>query len=586
MAKLTQAVGYLRCSTEMQEDSPDQQKKEILNFSAHNDYDVIAWFTDFGKSGTTFEQRSEFQRMRRIVETKPEFKAVICYDESRWGRAIDAEENTYWRVYFRKYGVDVVLVKTSIDPKNEFAPMMKAFEGVQASQYSKKLSELTLRGCLNNGIYSSGGFPPYGYKRIAVNLKTGVRRDLKDGEWSVNGQEKVIWALGERSEVKMVITIFEERAIGKSYHSIAEKLNEDCIPSIVRGRWKSKDQKWSKCSVRGILENRAYLGERTYNKNSMSKIIATQKGLPFSQDTSFPHWIKDQQEWIVTQNAHPAIITQDLWEKAQMYRCIRTKKYHRWDSIKTEYLLSGLLFCSKCGYAFQGWSALKKDHRYFRYMDSGYKNKGICSKLVLNRDKLEKYAIIRVKETLLNPNILQRVERYLNLMIKNQPQTERSERLEQKRQLDAIKGKIQNIVEAIESRPSGVKLEPLLKRLESLESEEKELQGQMNLQKQSAEEILNVRQIQKAIQDFVQNFEKYFDQALLYEKKLMLQKCIKTIIVDREKNVVRFILHQIPAILPQIDRILKKSPAPNGLGSDSSGGGIRTLDLRIMIPTL
>jgi len=44
-----------------------------------------------------------------------------------------------------------------VDPKNEFAPMLKAFEGVQASQYSKKLSELTLRGAKNNGIYSNGG---------------------------------------------------------------------------------------------------------------------------------------------------------------------------------------------------------------------------------------------------------------------------------------------------------------------------------------------------------------------------------------------------------------------------------------------
>ena len=65
-------------------------------------------------------------------------------------------------------------------------------------------------------MYSNGGFPPLGYKRVAINLKTGVKRDLRDGEWSISNQEKVIWALGEKTEVKTVVTIFERRAEGQS----------------------------------------------------------------------------------------------------------------------------------------------------------------------------------------------------------------------------------------------------------------------------------------------------------------------------------------------------------------------------------
>jgi DNA invertase Pin-like site-specific DNA recombinase len=170
------AVGYVRCSTEMQEDSPAQQKKEIITFAESKSINIIEWFVDFGESGTTFQQRAEFMGLKRDVENNPNFAAVICYDESRWGRAIDAEENTFWRAYFRKYGVEVLLVKTPIDPRHEFAPMMKAFEGVQASSYSKKLSELTKRRAMSNGPYSNGGTAPYGYRRIAVNPKTGQRR--------------------------------------------------------------------------------------------------------------------------------------------------------------------------------------------------------------------------------------------------------------------------------------------------------------------------------------------------------------------------------------------------------------------------
>ena len=580
------AIGYIRCSTEMQEDSPDQQKTEILNFSAKNGYDVKAWFVDFGKSGTTFDQRPEFQRMKKIVENKPNFKAVICYDESRWGRAIDAEENTYWRVYFRKFGIDVVLVKTSIDPKHEYAPMLKAFEGVQASQYSKKLSELTLRGALNNGMYSNGGFPPLGYKRVAINLKSAAERELQDGEWSIPNQEKVIWALGEKSEMKTVLTIFEQRAAGQSYYSIAQALNKKGIPSIKRGRWKSRDEKWSKGSVKYVLENRAYLGERIYNKNSMSKIIASQKGVDLRLDKVFPHWRKNPNEWIVTKNAHPAIISEELWEKVQLLRRKRASYHPRWDSHKTEYLLSGMLICSECGYPFQGWSAAKKNHRYFRYMDGGFKNKGICSKLVFNRDKLERFAVERVKEVMASPNHLERVEKYLELMFKKEPQIERSERRDQKRQLDELKMKIQNIVEAIESRSNGIKLDTLMKRLEILESQEKELIEQINAKKQNVVNAHEIQMIKESVRSFVQDFDKYFDPATVFDKKLILQKCINTITIDRKKEMVRFHFNEVPAAIPQIGEMIKKNSVLSGLSSECRGGGIRTLDLRIMIPTL
>src|ERR1051325_11576070 len=201
---LIPAVGYVRCSTEMQEDSPEQQKIEISVFAQKYGYNIKEWFVDFGVSGTTFDQRLEFQRLRSRVENKPEFRAVICYDESRWGRAIDSEENGYWRVHFRRFGVEVVLVKTSVDRSNSYAAMIAAMEGAQASDYSKKLSEVTLRGAKNNTIYSNGGTAPYGYVRVAVNTKTENERKLKEGEWCISGQEKVKWGLGDSEEIEIV----------------------------------------------------------------------------------------------------------------------------------------------------------------------------------------------------------------------------------------------------------------------------------------------------------------------------------------------------------------------------------------------
>jgi hypothetical protein len=51
-------------------------------------------------------------------------------------------------------------------------------------------------------------------------------------------------------------------------------------------------------------------------------------------------------------------------------------------------------------------------------MDGGFKNKGICSKLVLKRDKLERFAVENIKEVMTHPHHLERIEKYPDLMFK------------------------------------------------------------------------------------------------------------------------------------------------------------------------
>jgi hypothetical protein len=51
------AVGYVRCSTDMQEDSVHQQKREIQKWADAHDYKLIEWYEDEGRSGIYFEHR-------------------------------------------------------------------------------------------------------------------------------------------------------------------------------------------------------------------------------------------------------------------------------------------------------------------------------------------------------------------------------------------------------------------------------------------------------------------------------------------------------------------------------------------------
>lgn len=550
MANEKKAVGYVRCSTELQEDSPTQQKKEIESYANREGYQIIGWFEDSGFSGTTFEQRPAFQRLRKRVENSPDFKYVICYDESRWGRAISSEDNTYYRVLFRKQGVTVVLVKTAVDPKNEFAPMISAMESVQASSHSKKLSELTLRGSKNNGIYSNGGPAPFGYKRVAVNLKTGEERDLPPGAWAIRYQEKVKLALGEPEEISAVKFIFEERAKGKSLARITEALNLRGIACPNHGRSRNKDHAWCIVAVKGILTNEAYYGARRYNRISESKIQAQAKGVFVSPHIKRFQFKNEKKDLVITENAHPAIVSKELWDRVSTFNRDPHDRHHCKNV--TRYLLSGLMKCSKCGYSFQGFSTKSKGHFYPSYADGGWQNKRVCRPFYIRQFEVEKFAISAIQRTLFDPSIINNIDEYLQELLKLQPQRKTEEITSLRKELQMTKNREKNIMIAIES---GGEIDTLVGRLKELKQRINQLEN--SLFELEAQEInrIDPEIIRSGIKEFIENFEATFEKVPMDERKLLVKKCIKQIVVDTDNKVIRFYIRKLPLVSSDLEEL-------------------------------
>jgi site-specific DNA recombinase len=564
-SSLKLAVGYMRCSTEMQEDSPEQQKQEIERFAAQHGYQVLDWYVDFGKSGTTFEERPAFQNLRRMVERKPMFRYVICYDESRWGRAIDIDESTHWKFYFRKRGVDVVLVKTAVDPKNEFAPMLTAMEAVQASSYSKKLSELTLRGTLSNAKnkFSNGGTAPYGYKRVAVNKLTGERRELKSfwdertgkfvGERCSREMESVVWDLGTETEQSAVRKIFEMRAAGNAYMTIVRYLNEHHIPCSQRGRWRNIDSKWSKNTVKAVLENEVYIGTRVYNKMSDSKIIAKRKGVATFNASQYKHWRNDRSEWVTSENAHPAIVTKEVWEKANGQKHTGEKQ-NRSHVLKSEYLLSNLMRCSHCGFTFQGMTNISKGKPYHKYIDSGWQNKGICSACYIKRDELEAFVLNGIRETLREPKMMQRIQAALEMLVESEPQENKTRVKELDERLSELETASANLVKGIEA---GKQLQVLLNRLEAVETEKNKLMAEREVLTETVGQVVT-EDLSAEVAAFVENFEERFRLAALAEKKMLMKQCVAGILVDRDAKVAWCYVRRVPTVNPVLARVYNR----------------------------
>jgi len=568
MSKQIPAVGYVRCSTEQQDDSPEQQQKAILSFAETKGYDVQEWFTDFGKSGTTFDQRPAFQQLRQAVEGNPPFQAVICYDESRWGRPIDPEESTYWRFYFRQRGVDVVPVITSIDPKSEFAPMLKSFESIQASQYSKKLSELTLRGGMNNKEYSNGGTAPYGYKRVAVNLKDGSKRDLDDAQWSVHKQEKVKWELGDPNEVDIVKLIYKLRLEGKAYVLIAEVLNLQGVPCPKRGRWRNKDQKWSGSTIKTMLENPVYYGARAYNRLSMSKIIAQKKGKPLSHGIQRPYYRNPPEEWNIKENAHPEIVSYEAWKQVNEATERERGTKHNQHTIRSSYLLTGLMTCSRCGFAFQGWSSMRKGHKYTKYLCGGYANKRACDYCAFHCAPIEEFAIEAIKETLNETLVSGKIEEYLAKLMDVDPKQTAVIKDRIKKAWEENDRKRKNLAEAIALGVNTNAIKTLMEKLEQLETEAVALKKQSALDQKTDALEIEVEFHVEAVKRFIADFDNAITNATDDVKKTILKKCISGIVVDREEKVLKFDIRKIPAVTPELlNRYSTRKPLKTSIAS-------------------
>ena len=61
----------------------------------------------------------------------------------------------------------------------------------------------------------------------------------------------------------------------------------------------------------------------------------------------------------------------------------------------------------------------------------------------------------------------------------------------------------------------------------------------------------------QAVARFVLDFEKEFEKAPIEDRKGLIKKCISRIVVDREEGVARFYVRRIPAVTPELLRLLE-----------------------------
>jgi DNA invertase Pin-like site-specific DNA recombinase len=182
---------------EHQKYSPKNQLEPIEKYASLFSMDVVQTYSDLGKSGLKLANRPRLKALLDDVETRRnDFRVVLVYDVSRWGRFQDADESAYYEYVLKKAGVHVHYCAEHFTNDGSLSSvLLKALKRTMAGEYSRELSIKVFAGQRRQVElgFLQGGHAGYGLRRQLVDVDGNHKGILLLGEWKGIHSEKVIF---------------------------------------------------------------------------------------------------------------------------------------------------------------------------------------------------------------------------------------------------------------------------------------------------------------------------------------------------------------------------------------------------------
>lgn len=374
---------YIRLSREdkrgkEESESITNQRLILTDFLEEQDdgdeYVYVDEYIDDGVSGTTDEERENFQRMLADIQ-KGKINCVIVKNLARSFRN-SGDQSYYIGDWFPRNNVRFISlyqqpVDTYKDPQNSQSIAVPV-QGVLNEEHARGTSESVRRTFdkkREKGLHI-GSFAAYGYMK-----------DPADNNALIIDEEAAEY-------VKSIFNCFLE---GMSKNAIVKKLNDNGIlcPSEYK---RSKGMKYKNPNTRGantlwcavtvgnILKNRIYTGDMVQGRYRIKSYkIHVQEAVP-------------EDEWFIVKNTHEPIISREDFDRVQ---ALLRKDTRLAPGQKSLYLFSGFLRCADCGKAMTRSKVGENVYYYCRT----YKNqsKTVCTKHTIKHNQLETGVLFSLK---------------------------------------------------------------------------------------------------------------------------------------------------------------------------------------------
>lgn len=484
--------------------SIEHQKLILTKYVREQGWNLVDTYVDDGFSGTDFN-RPSVQRLLSDAQTG-RINLIICKDLSRFGRNY-IEVGQYIDYIFPLHNIRFIALNDNVDTANrdsnamEMMPVINLFNEWHASSTSKKIKAVNMANA-KAGKYTCAN-AAYGYTKADDEKHTPII---------------------DPEAAEVVRRIFKLRSQGMSPRAIGDQLNAENIPIPSDYRCQKKGivntkytrHLWTQVQIRQILDNPIYLG-----KLAMMRVTSVSY-------KNHKKVRKDPSEWVVTEDTHEAIISQELWDKVR--EAEKAVSHGKRDGKGVTQPLSGMLFCPDCGYKMKA-AGRKRTLKSGELIRECYYN---CSSYVLHGKELCSTHYISQKQ--IEAVIIADIRSMAELVVKDE-QTARAAFLSKKEQQTSRQSKA-DIKKLNDSKHRLAELENLMQSvyedkvmgkipehicvsfLEKYEAEQQELRAVIA----DLEERLSAeKQDREDVEEFIRRLKKYVDvQTLTRELGLEL----------------------------------------------------------------
>jgi site-specific DNA recombinase len=486
------AVAYYRFSSSNQhEESIEAQQEAVKNYANINEITIVKEYYDRAESATS-DDRPQFQLMTNDI-TNGNFKVdcVLVHHTSRFAR--NRYDSIVYKHALSKSGVKVISVTqpTAEGPDGVF---MEALYEAMDEHYSKRLSievKTKMRKYAEKAEHL-GGIPPLGYNVV-----------------DIEGRKKYVINEKESEAIRIIYSKYLE---GISKEKIAQHLNS-------LGYRTKINKSFTVPSLYEILKNEKYTGVYIFNR-AIHKIGGKRN-----------HRIANKPEDIIRiEDGMPQIINRETFEKVQAMLEKRKKAPGANGAIQL-YLLTGLIYCGKCGGHMVGHRKVSGREKkiYYSYECSNRTRLKNCNAKAINKDYVEN----EVKQEMYakvfsNPEeLIDAIKMLHSQKIKNNE----SGLVIAEEQLKLIEDKLKGYFKAIED---GLYTSTMKATIKELERHKEEIAASIDEIKRRSELFID----EKTIKDFIdENYQMIFEGTPEKQKAIIASLVTKVTVYEESMDL-------------------------------------------------
>ena len=533
MKKKEKCYLYIRVSTAMQVDgySLDAQKDRLVKFAEFQGMEIVREYCDAGKSGKSITGRPEFQQMLQdVADDRDGVSYILVFKLSRFGR--NAADVLNSLQYIQDYGVNLICVEDGIDSSKDSGKLTITVLSAVAEIERENILVQTMEGRRQKAREGkwNGGQAPFGYWL-----------DSKNSTLIVNPEEAEI--------VRIIFDKFVHTDMGAD--SISNYLNQHGY-----SKKKLRDQEvshFSRSTIIKILDNPVYAGKIAYGKSVTEKVRGTRD----------QYRRVKQDEYLLAEGLHEAIIDPETWEAAKAKRRVTGVKWNKTHSLDHEHILSGILKCPVCGSGMAGTVRRRKNKKTGEYKDDFYYR---CQ----HRKKIDEDHFCGFKPSLNQDELNEKVVQIIRDMVAMEKfrdfiQSKLQEKvdvssLEEER--EQVKGKLQQVMGAkkklvlmldkldVNDRHYERKYQDMQERLDNLYDRISELEEMLADAEEKISASCGEQITGKQIYQFLLEFDKIYRKMTDLEKKEFMRTFIKAIELYPERDDSGRIIKQISFKFP------------------------------------